>query len=164
MMGKNKKETLILGVGNPLRRDDGIGPEVIRWFTESSTKKNNSYNLPSDVNLINGGTDGLGLIEYLKDYNKIIIIDAVEMGLPPGTIKVFTPDEAVISINTDSLSTHGFGIAELIKLAKELDINPELVIVGVQPGDLSYGENLSATVKSNFHELLETISKISQPV
>ncbi len=164
MMEKNKRETLILGVGNPLRRDDGIGPKVIRRFTESRTKKNNSYNLPPDVDLIDGGTDGLGLIEYLKDYKKVIIVDAIESGLVPGTIRVFTPEEAVININTDSLSTHGFGIAELIKLAKELNINPELVIAGVQPEDISYGENLSATVKSNFHELLETISKISQPV
>ena len=53
----------------------------------------------------------------------MIIIDAVEMKLPPGTIILFTPEEASISMNIDSLSTHSFGIAELIKLAKALDIN-----------------------------------------
>lgn len=161
MTEKNKKETLILGVGNPLRRDDGIGPEVIRLFEENRAKKNNSYGLPADIDLVDGGTDGLGLIEYLKDYKKVIIIDAVEMKLPPGTIKVFTPEEAVIGINTDSLSTHGFGIAELIKLAKELDINPELIIVGVQPEDISYGEKLSTVVESKFYELIETITRIA---
>jgi hydrogenase maturation protease len=94
MTTRNKKETLILGVGNPLRRDDGIGPEVIRLLTEEKTKKNRMYELPYDVDLLDGGTDGLGLIEYLKEYKKVIIIDAVEMKLAPGTVKVFTPEEA----------------------------------------------------------------------
>lgn len=158
MTEKNKKGTLILGVGNPLRRDDGIGPEVIRLLIE----KKDSYKLNTDIDLVDGGTDGLGLIEYLKDYEKVIIIDAVEMQLLPGTVKIFTPKEAVISINKDSLSTHGFGIAELIKLAEELDINPELIIVGVQPGDISFGENLSKVVESEVKGLIEIISKLAR--
>jgi len=157
MMEKNKKETLILGVGNPLRRDDGIGPEVIRLLTENRSKKNNSYKLSSDIDLLDGGTDGLGLIEYLKDYKKVVIIDAVEMKLKPGTIKVFTPEEAVININSDALSTHGFGIAELIKLAKGLDINPELIIVGIQPESIDYGEDLTTPVSSVLNNLIELV-------
>ncbi|MCK5201195.1 MAG: hydrogenase maturation protease [Spirochaetales bacterium] len=153
MMERNKKETLILGVGNPLRRDDGIGPAVIQLLE----KKRSSYEIPSNVELIDGGTDGLGLIEYLKDYKKVIIIDAVESGVAPGTIKVFTPEEAVLNINSDSLSTHGFGIAELIKLAKELDINPKLVIVGVQPGDVSYGEGLSDILSLKMEEAAKVV-------
>ncbi len=151
MTERNKKETLILGVGNPLRRDDGIGPEVIRLLEENR----DSYNLSSDTDLVDGGTDGLGLIEYLKDYKKVIIVDAVEMRLPVGTIKVFTPDEALINIGTDSLSTHGFGIAEVLKLAKELDINPELIIIGIQPGGVSYGEGLSEILSGKLAEVAE---------
>lgn len=162
MTEKNKKETLILGVGNSMRRDDGIGPEVIRLLTERRAKKNGRYGLTADTDLIDGGTDGLGLIEYLKDYKKVIIVDAVDMKLHPGTVKIFTPKEAVISINKDSLSTHGFGIAELIKLAEELDINPELVIVGVQPGDISFGENLSKVVESEVKGLIEIIGKLAR--
>jgi len=154
----NKKGTLILGAGNSLRRDDGLGPELIRLLSE----KRDSYELSADVDLIDGGTDGLGLIEYLKDYKKVIIIDAVEMGLSPGTIKIFTPDEAILKIDRDSLSTHGFGIAELIKLAKKLDINPELVIAGVQPEDISYGEKLSDSVASVLNKLMAVVLKIIQ--
>ena len=157
MMEKNKKETLILGVGSPLRRDDGIGPAVIRLLEENK----NGYKLPNGTDILDGGTDGLGLIEYLKEYKKVIIIDAVEMKQLPGTIKVFTPDEAVLSINNDALSTHGFGIAELIKLAKELDINPHLIIVGIQPEDAGYGERLSTVMESKVYELLETIARIA---
>ena len=156
MIEKNKKETLILGVGNPLRQDDGIGPEVIRLLLENK----DSYKLSADVDLLDGGTDGLGLIEYLKDYKKVVIVDAVEMKLTPGSIKIFTPEEAVLNINSDALSTHGFGIAELIKLAGELDINPELTIVGVQPEDTSYGEGLSKAVKSMLDKLIKEILKL----
>lgn len=158
----NKKEFLILGVGNPLRRDDGIGPEVIRMLTEDRTRGNSTYKLRSDIDLLDGGTDGLGLIEYLKDYKKVVIVDAVEMKLKPGTIKEFTPEEAVININSDALSTHGFGIAELIKLAKGLDINPELVIVGIQPEDVSYVEKLSNSVSSVLDKLMAVVLNIIQ--
>lgn len=156
MMGKNKKKILILGVGNPLRRDDGIGPKIIHLMEENKI----TYNLPPCTDFLDGGTDGLGLIEYLKEYKKVIIIDAVEMKLEPGEIRVFTPEEAVININSDSLSTHGFGIAELIKLAKELDINPELIIVGVQPGDVGYGEELSKIVNHKINNIIKTIFRL----
>lgn len=148
-----KKEIIVIGVGNPLRRDDGVGPEVIRLLSENRER----YNLSPDTDLVDGGTDGLGLIEYLKNYKKVIIIDAVEMKLTPGTIKVFTPVEAVMNINSDALSTHGFGIAELIKLAKELDISPELIIVGVQPEDVGYGEKLTAPVSSVRDNLIKLV-------
>lgn len=148
MITNSKEGTLILGVGSPLRRDDGIGPEIIRLLKEKRSENMTGNNFSEDIDLIDGGTDGLGLIEYLKEYKKVLIIDAVDMKLPPGTVKIFSPDEAVLNIKSDALSTHGFGIAELIKLAKGLDINPELVIVGVQPEDVSYGENLSFSVSS----------------
>ena len=153
MMEKNKKEILILGVGNPLRRDDGIGPKVIQLLEENRT----TYKLSAGTDLLDGGTDGLGLIEYLKEYKKVIIIDAVDMKLAPGTIKIFTPREAVLNIKSDALSTHGFGIAELIKLAKGLEINQELVIVGVQPEEVGYGEGLSKIIESKLNKIVETL-------
>ncbi len=149
----NKRKILILGVGNPLRRDDGIGPEIIRLLSEKREPVNPGYDL------VDGGTDGLGLIEYFRMYKKVILIDAVEMGLAPGTVKAFTPDEALFHINTDSLSTHGFGIPELIKLARELDVMPRLTIVGIQPEDTQFGEGLSHSVQSAIEKTLGIIRK-----
>ncbi len=57
-----------------------------------------------------------------------MLIDAVQMNLSPGSVKTFAPDQALINIKTDSLSTHGFGIAELLKLAEELGLQPEVPI------------------------------------
>ena len=146
----NKKETLILGVGNPLRRDDGIGPKIISLLSEDET----FTDLSSGYELADGGTDGLGLIEYFRTYKKVILIDAVEMGMKPGSVKIFTPPEASIQIDTDSLSTHGFGIPELIKLSIELGILPELTIVGIQPYNTGYGEELSEMVKTSINIVL----------
>ncbi len=159
-MGKTKKYTLILGVGNPLRRDDGIGSAAVESLNRIRTSNEGNCGNHQDVDIIDGGTDGLGLIEYLKDYKKVIIIDAVQMRLPPGTLKIFTPKEALISIKSDALSTHGFGIAELIKLAGALDITPEFTIIGIQPEDTGYGEGLSKTVNSTLGHLVETVCTI----
>ena len=149
----NKKGTLILGVGNPLRRDDGVGTEIINLLI----KRNNTHPLPPSVTMVDGGTDGLGLIEYFKEYEKVILIDAVLMGMPPGTVKVFNPDDALFHIGGDSLSTHGFGIPELIKFAKELDVLPDLSIIGIQAENTEYGEGLSKSVKSNIDRILTII-------
>ncbi len=146
---------LILGVGNPLREDDGIGPAVIRRLFEIKRKKD----IFLSTDLVDGGTDGLGLIEYLRNYKKVILIDAVEMGISPGSIKVFTPDEAILTINTDSLSTHGFGIAELITLARELDILPDMTIIGVQPETTGYGQILSSAVHTSIDKIYRIIQK-----
>jgi hydrogenase maturation protease len=145
---------LILGVGNPLRRDDGVGPAVIRRLSEQRERKG----IPPGTDIIDGGTDGLGLIEYFRKYKKVILVDAVEMGMPPGSIKIFTPEEALFHSGTDSLSTHGFGIPELINLARELDILPELTIIGVQPETTQYGMELSKSVLSSVKKVCRLIT------
>jgi len=152
----NKKETLILGVGNPLRRDDGVGPEIIDLLFKGV----NTPYLPPSVTIMDGGTDGLGLIEYFKEYKKVILIDAILMGMPPGTVKVFKPDDALFHICGDSLSTHGFGIPELIKFAKELNVLPNLTIIGIQAENIEYGKGLSEPVKDNIDDIINIITKL----
>ncbi len=76
------------------------------------------------------------------------------MDMATGSIRAFTP---VISIGTDSLSTHGFGIAEVLKLAKQLDINSEIVIIGIQPEETGHGEGLSESVKSSIDSVINKV-------
>ncbi len=149
----NRGNTLILGAGNPLRRDDGIGPAVIRSLAAEKERGN----IPPSINLLDGGTDGLGLIEYFKEYKRVILIDAVEMGMPPGSIKVFTPDEILFHTGADSLSTHGFGLPELVTLARNLEILPDLTIVGIQPESIDFSIGLSPPVSAALEELTDSI-------
>ncbi|SRR3989339_986915 len=138
---------LILGVGSILRHDDGIGSFIIEKLKQHPQ---------SDVDYLNGGTDGLALLDIIKTYDQVILIDAVNMDEEPGTIKIFKPSEVNL-IQRDSLSTHTFGIAMLILLMKELAIQTELTIIGIQPQDISFGEGLTEIIQSKIKKLMDLI-------
>jgi hydrogenase maturation protease len=144
-----EKKVLIIGVGNPFRQDDGIGPLLIENLK--------SKNLPDYVDLLDGGTDGLSLIENIKEYSECLIIDAVNMSQNPGVLKVFTSKEATLKINSDSLSTHGFGIAEVISMIEALEIKSKITIIGIQPESVDYAEGLTDSLSPNVNKYIETI-------
>lgn len=136
-----QKCTLILGVGNRYRSDDGIGSLVIDLL------KAQKFN---QCDLLDGGTDGLGLLDIIRQYQKVFIIDAIDAKKPPGSITVFSPQDAKNAkkiICSDALSTHGFGIAELLVLSEALAIKTEIVIIGIQPVSLEFKEGLSTVIK-----------------
>ncbi len=143
---------LVLGIGNPYRRDDGVGPAVIRRLQADNNLEG--------VDLLDGGTDGFSLLEYLKAYETALIIDAVDMGMTPGEIRVFSPEEAMLTIASDALSTHGFGLAEVIGLMKALGIQTHLRIIGVQAKDMTFGEEMSAEVSSKIEKILEMVKEL----
>ena len=134
-------DTLILGLGNPLRGDDGVGTAVIQALQSES--------LPPDVDLVDGGTAGLEIVLLLKEYRRVIVVDAADMGVQPGEWQHFSGDTAVISTNKGSISgtLHGAGFAEALALAEALETTPaELTFFGVQPERVGWTEGLSATV------------------
>lgn len=141
----------VIGIGNVLRCDDGIGPAIIKILR---AEKNLEFIL------IDGGTDGLALFDQLAAYEKAIIIDAVQMMKAPGTVKLFTPKEAKIQIKEDVLSTHGFGLAEVLMLMEKLNIKTKLEIIGIQPKDISFGEGLSSEVAAQIPNILRLIKSI----
>lgn len=148
-------QTLILGVGNIYRGDDGIGPRVIEKLKSQLL----SDTPVSDTNwdIIDGGIDGLALLDIIQQYSKAIIIDAVNMNEPPGTIKIFTPGEAKILIHSDALSTHGFGLAEVLALSQQLDIKTKIQIIGIQPQNIEWSETLTPKIASKIDDVIEWI-------
>jgi hydrogenase maturation protease len=90
---------------------------------------------------------GVELLEYLKEYERVVIIDAADMGLPPGTVKVFTPDE-VASLKSDkTFSLHSTDVLGVIELGKTLgEKMAEVTIVAVQPEFVGPREELSPSV------------------
>jgi len=143
-------KTLILGVGNTLRQDDGIGPIVINQLKEENL---------NNVDLIDGGTDGLTLFEYIKKYQNAIIIDAVEMGHEPGEIKLFTPAEVKLNVVSDTLSTHGFGLKEIIELMQSLEVKTNLKIIGIQPKSIDYGEGLTSEISTKVEKVKNLVKE-----
>ena len=147
-------KTVIIGVGNLLRKDDGIGPAVIETLMGSRVRKNDKQD---EITLLDGGTDGLALLDIIKQYQKAIIIDAVDMGQAPGTVRAFTPQEAKINIKSDALTTHSFGLAELLSLCEQLEIKTKIQIIGIQPQDISFGEGLSPIIEQQIPAIIRRI-------
>jgi hydrogenase maturation protease len=144
-----QSKTIIVGVGNTYRKDDGFGPAII--------KKLHQEDLPKKINLLDLGTNGFALVDLAQQYSKIIIIDAVNMQSQPGDFRIFSLAEAKIKIKSDALSTHGFGLSEVLKLLETLAIKPDLKIVGIQPQDISFGQGLSNEVNHKIPLVLKEI-------
>lgn len=145
-----KSKILVVGVGNPLRRDDGIGSEIIKILQKESNP---------NFTLIDVGTDSFLIFDQLSLYKKVIIIDAVSMGEDSGVVKLFTPKEAKLKIKNDALSTHGFGLVQILKLVEKFDITTVIKVIGIQPQNISFGEGLSDVVKKNVPQILDLIKK-----
>lgn len=145
-----KSKILVVGVGNPYRSDDGIGAEIIKILQ----LENNP-----DFVLVDGGTDGLALFDKVVEYEQVIIIDAVQMLEAPGVVKQFSPAEARLKVKSDVLSTHGFGLADMLKLVEQFGIKSEIKIIGIQPKDVSFGEGLSDAVKKQIPHILQLIKQ-----
>lgn len=144
-------DTLILGVGNPLMADDAAGVLIAQQLQQRT-------DLPPHVTVIDGGTDGLGLIPVIQDYRRVILVDAVPMNLPPGTIRRFTWDAIRLNGQRHELSLHQSGIAQALVLADALKcLPPEVVFYGVQPQNMVWDQPLSAAVERALPALMEAL-------
>lgn len=134
-----KPRTLILGIGNILLGDEGIGVRVIEHLR--------NFSLPDSVDILDGGTSGADLLELLCGYERVILIDAINGNYPPGTIVQMTPDE-LLPPNPSALSLHDLDLPQTLAMAKMLGQAPkEVVIVGIQPENTTCTMELSPRLK-----------------
>ncbi|MRR51874.1 MAG: HyaD/HybD family hydrogenase maturation endopeptidase [Rhodocyclaceae bacterium] len=128
--------TVILGVGNILLTDEGIGVRVIETLQQR-------YRFPPDVEVVDGGTAGMELLETLEHADNLIIVDAVRVGQPPGTVVRMAGDEVPVFFRT-KISPHQIGISDLMAALYFRDASPKnMVVIGFQAVDLSDGMKLS---------------------
>lgn len=113
-----------MGVGNPLMRDDGIGPRVVEMLRSG-------YTFPENVDVVDAGTLSYMILDLIRDVDDLILIDAMrDAEAPPGTVAVLTPEE--ISPNQVAHSMHDVGIAEVLQAADLMGRAPTTVAIGVQ--------------------------------
>lgn len=144
------RRTLILGLGNPLLGDEGIGGRVIEELR--------GLELPAGVELADGGTAGLGLIGLMEGYQRVIIVDAADMGRPPGHVVRFTPSEVQFKTAEAPLSLHQIGLGEALVVAEALEMAPaELIIIGIQPGRIEAGVGLSPEVEGAIPQAIRMV-------
>jgi hydrogenase maturation protease len=145
-----RPRTLILGLGNPLRGDDGLGPRVVAELER--------LELPESVSAIDGGIGGLGLLQVLEEWDRVLIVDVADVGLQPGHFARFTPCEARLQGTGDGFSVHDAGLAEAIDLGTALG-RPlaEIVIFGLQPEAMDWRQGLSPAVEAAVPDLVEAV-------
>jgi hydrogenase maturation protease len=140
---------LILGVGNILLSDEGVGVRVIEAME--------SLELPDDVELFDGGTASVDLLNNLADRDKVIIIDAVQGGSKPGTLYRFTPDDITVQ-RQNFTSIHQVGLLETLTTAKYLGCEPrEVVIFGIEPKEVNWGLELSSEIRVVLPRVVELV-------
>ena len=123
------QKIVILGVGNVLLSDEGIGVHV--------AEKMMKMDLPAGIEVIEGGTDGFGLIHIITEADRLVIVDAVKGGADPGSIYKFDIDEAPDSPQMYKTSVHQIGILEVVHLSELIqDKRPETTIIGIEPESL----------------------------
>ena len=123
-MGPVREKTLVLGVGNPLMRDDGVGPRVIEMLRAGFT-------FPEDVDVVDAGTMSFMILDLLRDVDRLIIIDAVrDTGEPPGTVFRMTPEE--IAPNQVPHSLHDMRLIDVLQAAELMGSMPSTIAFGVQ--------------------------------
>lgn len=143
-------KTLVLGLGNILLCDEGVGVRVVERLQEL-------YEFPQEVQVLDGGTLALDLLPYVEDADRLLVIDALEMGAAPGVIACLEGDEVPAFLSV-KLSPHQIGLADLLAAARLRDSYPgELVLWGVQPGVISVGLELSSPVAAQVEILVDKV-------
>jgi len=147
------EDTIVLGLGNPLMADEGIGCRIIECFLAQAEK------FPS-VDFIDAGTGGLSVLHLIANRKKAVIIDCAYMEMEPGTIKKFQPEEIKTVKKLAHLSLHETDILKVINLAKMLGQYPkQLVIFGIEPQTIEPQPALSDTLNAKINDYLAAITE-----
>jgi len=140
-------EVLVLGIGNLLWADEGFGVRCVQKLAAE-------WAVPEGVTVMDGGTQGLYLLPYVQGAKRLIVFDAIDYGLPPGTMKRVEGDEVPRFMGAKKMSLHQTGFQEVISAADLTGQLPEaLLLIGVQPEELEdYGGSLRDVVKARLDD------------
>ena len=145
--------TVVIGLGNKLLSDEGIGLVLLEALGRKAVE------FPS-VDFLDLGTGGMSVLHALAGRKTALILDCARMGAPPGTMRRFTPDTVRASDVSPRLSLHEGNVLDLIALARRVGECPErLIIFGIQPETLAPGEQVSPVLQARLPEHCGVISK-----
>lgn len=138
-----------MGIGNVLLRDEGVVARVVEQMQ--------SIHLPREVELVDGGTAGADLLDVICNHRKVIIVDAVDADVPPGTIVRMKPEE-INGNASGGISLHELGIVETLQMARLLGCAPkEVVVFGIKAKQNGYGLKLSEKLRKAMPQVIELL-------
>jgi len=147
--------TLVLGIGNILWADEGFGVRAVE-------RLNAAYTCPPGVQLMDGGTQGMFLLPYVRAASSLLIFDAIDFGLEPGELRLIRDDNVPRYMGARKVSMHQTGFQEVLASATLLESYPQrLALIGVQPVELDdYGGSLRPQVKARIPEALQLAVRV----
>ncbi len=151
------KDTLVVGLGNPLMGDEGVGLRVLEKLEERA----DSY---PDVEFMDLGTGGMTLVHAMAGRSRVILIDCAFMDEPPGTLRRFTPEQVRSRKPRLRQGLHGGDLLELLELSDRLgELPADVVIFGIQPVDISPRRSLGQELRDRLHEYADRVAAELMP-
>lgn len=148
----NSANAAIIGIGNRLLRDDGVGPRVIDALEESQ-------DLPEGVRLFDAGTTGFLALEAMSGCERAIVVDAIQTGKEPGTVQEYRFKDGEFSEEIPQMTMHDISFTEALIYAREVyELPTDVRIIGVEPESLSTGLELTTPVTAAIPEILDRIA------
>jgi hydrogenase maturation protease len=143
-------KTLVLGIGNVLLQDEGIGIHALNEIRRR-------FEVGNEVELLDGGTAGIELLRYLDDREHVIVIDAIAAGHPPGTVFRVEGEDVPRTFH-QRVSPHQIGLSDVLATALITDTLPaKIVMFGVEPHTMKTGLALTPVVEAGLDKLVETV-------
>jgi hydrogenase maturation protease len=147
------KNTVVLGLGNILMSDEGIGVRVVERLQMQAAK------FP-DVECIDAGTGGMNILHLIANRKRAIIVDCALMGQAAGTIRRFTPDDVQSVKAVSHFSLHDVDILKVLELSRQLEECPaEVVIFGIEPAKVEQGDTLSPQLAARIDEYVTIVGR-----
>ncbi len=147
------KKTVVLGLGNPIMSDEGIGVVLVGRLQDRADEY-------PDVEFVDAGTGGFAVLHQMEAADRAIFIDCAQMGTAPGTMKRFLCDEVNSVKQLAHFSLHEGDLLTLIEKAKQLEqCPPEIVIFGIEPKTIDFGLELTSELKNRLDEYAAEIVK-----
>ncbi|MBN2119792.1 MAG: HyaD/HybD family hydrogenase maturation endopeptidase [Candidatus Omnitrophica bacterium] len=146
------KKVVILGLGNILLKDEGIGVHI----SEELTK----LRLGDNIEIIDGGTASLDALIQTANFDKLVIVDALRAGKKPGTIYRFNSHQLHAHLDSRKLSLHQFSLLEALSITEKTGNLPkEVIFIGVEPEKIDWGLEVSKSVKEKIPEIIKLVTQ-----
>ena len=132
----------VVGIGNSLLKDDGVGVHVLKRFADANPFR--------DVTCLDAGTVGLALMDHLSNLDGLVAIDALRMGKQPGTVTLLEGTRMDTHLRNHHGSVHELGLSDLMDALRLCgDLPPKRALVGIEPGDIDWGTQLTEKVAAS---------------
>lgn len=150
------KSIMVVGIGNYILQDEGVGVHVINRLME--------MDLPSQVSLVDGGTHSYDLVDFFCQADTVIVVDALKAGGEPGTLYRAPLEELGLKPDDNCTSLHQMHFIEAVQMVNLLGYHPQIIVFGVEPKVIDWGMELTPEVAARVPRLAELIKDEIQNV